>query len=237
MTGPPSPGGPCTRYLAPPGHGAPYLGTCRILSRERITFPCMVTRTYRVRTRRRPVASGAVKRARRRRFRMRRISFVLVLFFVVLLLFVVVALSGPSSGEGDTPALLPVETRTLPSPPNLPTMAQQPDMERVWDDAIAQDPTPGLATHSKIGTSGGRIALTFDDGPDRQTTPPILDELRQHDIEATFFVLGSKVKENPDLLRRIVEEGHTIGNHTYDHADLSALNKEQMRRELRSTQE
>jgi len=119
----------------------------------------------------------------------------------------------------------------------MPILAQQPDMERVWDAAIAQDPTPGLATHSKTGTSGGRIALTFDDGPDRQTTPPILDELRQHDIEATFFVLGSQVKENPDLLRRIVAEGHTIGNHTYDHADLSALNKEQMRRELRSTQE
>ena len=167
---------------------------------------------------------------------MRRISFVLVLFFLVLLLFFVVALSGSSSEDGDTPALLPVEARTLPSPPNLPTMAQQPDMEGVWDDAIAQDPTPGLAARSKIGTSGGRIALTFDDGPDRQTTPPILDELRERDIEATFFVLGRQVEKHPDLLRRIVAEGHTIGNHTYDHANLSGLNKEQMRRELRSTQ-
>lgn len=167
----------------------------------------------------------------------RRVAFVLVLFFVVVLLSFGVMLSGPSSGEGDTPAVLPVEARTLPSPPNLPTIAQRPDLERVWDAAIAQDPTPGLATHSKTGTSGGGIALTFDDGPDRQTTPPILDELRQHDIEATFFVLGSQVKENPDLLRRIVAEGHTIGNHTYDHADLSALNKEQMRLELQSTQE
>ena len=194
----------------------------------------MVTRTYRARTRRRPVASGAAKRARRRRFRMRRISFVLVLFFVVLLLFIVAMLSGSSSE--DTQVVVPVEARTLPIPPNLPTMAQQPDMEGVWDDAIAQDPTPALAARSKVGTSGGRIALTFDDGPDRQTTPPILDELRKHDIKATFFVLGRQVKKNPGLLRRIVAEGHTIGNHTYDHADLSGLNEKQMRRELRSTQ-
>jgi peptidoglycan/xylan/chitin deacetylase (PgdA/CDA1 family) len=196
----------------------------------------MVTRTYRERTRRRPVASAAVKRARRRRFRTRRISFVIVLLLVVMLLSFGMMLSGSSSEKGDTPALVPVKARTLPNPPNMPTLAQQPDMERVWDDAIAKDPTPGLATHSRIGTSGGRIALTFDDGPDRQTTPPILDELRKHDIEATFFVVGRQVKKNPDLLRRIVAEGHTIGNHTYDHADLSALNEEQMRRELRSTQ-
>jgi peptidoglycan/xylan/chitin deacetylase (PgdA/CDA1 family) len=153
---------------------------------------------------------------------MRRISFVLVLLFVVVLLFSVTMLSGSSSVN--TPALVPVEARTLPNPPNLPTISQ-PDMERVWKAAIAHDPTPALAARSKTGTSGGRIALTFDDGPDRQTTPPILDELRKHDIKATFFVL-----------RRIVAEGHTIGNHTYDHADLSDLNEEQMRRELRSTQ-
>jgi peptidoglycan/xylan/chitin deacetylase (PgdA/CDA1 family) len=165
----------------------------------------------------------------------RRISFVFVLFLIVVLVFIGTLLYG-SSERGYARAVLPVEARTLPSPPNLPTMAQQPDMERVWDAAIARDPTPGLATHSNIGTSGGRIALTFDDGPDRQTTPPILDELREHDIEATFFVLGREVKKNPDLLRRIVAEGHTIGNHTYDHSDLSGMNKEQMRRELRSTQ-
>jgi peptidoglycan/xylan/chitin deacetylase (PgdA/CDA1 family) len=155
-----------------------------------------------------------------------------------MLFYVGVALYGPSS-EGDTQALLPVEARTVPRPPGLqpPGVARQPDMERVWAAAIAQDSTPALATNSKTGTSGGRIALTFDDGPDRQTTPLVLDSLREHHIKATFFVLGRQIKKNPDLLRRIVAEGHTIGNHTYDHADLSALNKKQMRRELRSTQE
>jgi peptidoglycan/xylan/chitin deacetylase (PgdA/CDA1 family) len=110
-------------------------------------------------------------------------------------------------------------------------------MGQVWSAAIAQDPSPDLATHGKIGTSGGRIALTFDDGPDPRTTPRILDTLREHHLKATFFVVGMQVEENPSLLRRIVAEGHTIGNHTYNHADMSALNPRQMRLELQRTQE
>jgi len=56
-------------------------------------------------------------------------------------------------------------------------------------------------------------------------------------VKATFFVVGRQVAENPELLRRIVAEGHTVGNHTYDHADMSGLSAGQMRDELRSTQE
>jgi peptidoglycan-N-acetylglucosamine deacetylase len=93
-----------------------------------------------------------------------------------------------------------------------------------------------LATRGKTETSGGRIALTFDDGPDPRTTPPVLDTLREHGVKATFFVVGSQVEENPGLLRRIVREGHTIGNHTYDHANMSNLNPDEMRSELRNTQ-
>lgn len=109
-------------------------------------------------------------------------------------------------------------------------------MGRVWDAAIAQDPWPDLATHGRTGTSGRRIALTFDDGPDPRTTPRILDSLREHDLRATFFVLGRQVKESPGLLRRIVKEGHTIGNHTYNHTDMSDLSQKRMRLELRRTQ-
>jgi peptidoglycan/xylan/chitin deacetylase (PgdA/CDA1 family) len=59
--------------------------------------------------------------------------------------------------------------------------------------------------------------LTFDDGPSSNVTPRILDILKQNNIKATFFVIGSSVKENPDILRREEKEGHTIGNHTYTH--------------------
>ncbi len=162
----------------------------------------------------------------------RRISFVLALCFIMVLVFIVTLLYG-SSERGYARAVLPVEARTLPAPPH----PAPPDMEQVWSDALAQDTSPDLAIHGRTGTSGGRVAVTFDDGPDRRTTPLILDSLREHDLKATFFVLGRQVKKNPGLLRRIVQEGHTIGNHTYDHADMSALSPRQMRLELRSTQE
>ena len=59
--------------------------------------------------------------------------------------------------------------------------------------------------------------LTFDDGPSRTVTPQILDILAKYDIKATFFVVGKYAEKNPDILRRIYEEGHVIGNHTYSH--------------------
>ncbi|CAG7648921.1 hypothetical protein PAESOLCIP111_05734 [Paenibacillus solanacearum] len=60
------------------------------------------------------------------------------------------------------------------------------------------------------------VYLTFDDGPSKQT-PQVLDILREEDVKGTFFVLGEQVKARPELARRIVQEGHAIGNHTYNH--------------------
>ena len=62
-----------------------------------------------------------------------------------------------------------------------------------------------------------RVFLTFDDGPTTTVTPLILDLLKQEDIKATFFVLGNRVKANPDLVKREFEEGHYIANHGYTH--------------------
>jgi peptidoglycan/xylan/chitin deacetylase (PgdA/CDA1 family) len=62
-----------------------------------------------------------------------------------------------------------------------------------------------------------RLALTFDDGPDEEFTPKLLELLAQYDQRATFFVIGHKVKAHPDLVRRIVAEGHELGNHTLGH--------------------
>lgn len=59
--------------------------------------------------------------------------------------------------------------------------------------------------------------LTFDDGPSALITPKILEILKQHDIKATFFVIGKMAEQNPELIRRIQEEGHLICNHTYSH--------------------
>jgi len=61
------------------------------------------------------------------------------------------------------------------------------------------------------------IALTFDDGPDKEITSQILAILEKENIKATFFVIGNKIKENIELLKKINNEGHTIGNHSYSH--------------------
>jgi len=80
------------------------------------------------------------------------------------------------------------------------------------------------------------VALTFDDGPDRKWTPRILEILKEEGIHATFFIVGSAAEKNPDLVARIVREGHEIGIHTYTHPDLSETPKVQLDLELNATQ-
>lgn len=67
------------------------------------------------------------------------------------------------------------------------------------------------------------IYLTFDAGYENGNTAPILDALKKHQTPATFFVVGTYVKENPDLIMRMKEEGHIVGNHTYHHKDMSQI--------------
>ncbi len=81
-----------------------------------------------------------------------------------------------------------------------------------------------------------RIALTFDDGPNRSTTPKVLDMLKKRGLKATFFVLGQNIAGNEDILKRIVEEGHEVGNHTWSHPNLTTLSPEQVQREIVDTQ-
>lgn len=73
---------------------------------------------------------------------------------------------------------------------------------------------------SEAQTNRKIVALTFDDGPYPPYTGQILDILKEYHVPATFFVLGQNVEKFPDLARRIVAEGHQIGNHTYNHIDL-----------------
>lgn len=82
-----------------------------------------------------------------------------------------------------------------------------------------------------------RVALTFDDGPDAKYTPLILDELKKCDVKATFFVVGVQVNKYGDMLERIVKEGHAIGNHSWDHANLTKRTPEQIGEEIGKTDE
>ena len=67
------------------------------------------------------------------------------------------------------------------------------------------------------------VALTFDDGPDEKMTPRVLDVLGRYGIKATFFLTGRQVEKHPEIAKRIVEEGHMVGNHTYSHSPMFAL--------------
>lgn len=79
------------------------------------------------------------------------------------------------------------------------------------------------------------IALTFDDGPHPEHTPAVLDALREWGQTATFFVVGREAARHPELLQRIAAEGHTLGNHTYTHAEPRTLSAEAWGRELQET--
>jgi cellulose synthase/poly-beta-1,6-N-acetylglucosamine synthase-like glycosyltransferase/peptidoglycan/xylan/chitin deacetylase (PgdA/CDA1 family)/spore germination protein YaaH len=81
-----------------------------------------------------------------------------------------------------------------------------------------------------------QVAITFDDGPDPRWTPKILDILKAANVKATFFVVGVNAERYPSLVRRIVNEGHEIGNHTYYHPNLALCWPEHIRLELNSTQ-
>ena len=67
------------------------------------------------------------------------------------------------------------------------------------------------------------IYLTFDAGYENGNTEPILDALKKHGVSATFFLVGNYLETQPDLVRRMVEEGHTVGNHTYHHPDMGSI--------------
>ncbi len=81
------------------------------------------------------------------------------------------------------------------------------------------------------------VALTFDDGPTARYTLAILDALKEHHASATFFVLGSRADDFPEILQRMVLEGNEIGNHTFSHKQLTTLSKERVEDEIIATQE
>ena len=81
------------------------------------------------------------------------------------------------------------------------------------------------------------IYLTFDCGYENGNTPAILNALKRHNVQATFFVVGNFLRDNPELVKQMLKEGHTIGNHTFHHPDMSQIaTKETFSRELKSVE-
>ncbi|MEY2479623.1 MAG: peptidoglycan-N-acetylglucosamine deacetylase [Verrucomicrobiota bacterium] len=111
-----------------------------------------------------------------------------------------------------------------------------PDSQKTKPDvAPAATPAEPPITFNWVHVDGPYIALTFDDGPNDQLTPKLLDLLAAHHIKATFFVLGELVNTYPEIVQRAAREGHEIGNHSWSHPNLAKLSDEGVRQQLQKT--
>jgi peptidoglycan-N-acetylglucosamine deacetylase len=97
----------------------------------------------------------------------------------------------------------------------------------------------GFMSKIQHQASPRQVSLTFDDGPSAVTTPRLLDQLNDLGIKATFFVVGQNIAtaQGFSIIRRIAEEGHQIGNHSYSHANLTQLDASQIEQEIKQTED
>ena len=93
----------------------------------------------------------------------------------------------------------------------------------------------GYVSASATPVEAPKIALTFDDGPSAAWHPALLDGLKERGVKATFFLIGENADKNPEIVKRMAEEGHLIGNHTYHHVELTKVSENEARLELADT--
>ncbi|UYL07379.1 polysaccharide deacetylase family protein [Bdellovibrio sp. SKB1291214] len=139
--------------------------------------------------------------------------------FVAMSLAVLSFNSAFAQSEGEVSKLGPV-------PSNEELIQMQELQTQSFKNPLTDALTWGSCTYAirvPDKVTRGTIALTFDDGPNPQTTPIILDVLKKHDAKAVFFVLGGKIAGNENLIRRILKEGHHIANHSYNHPNFHTL--------------
>jgi cellulose synthase/poly-beta-1,6-N-acetylglucosamine synthase-like glycosyltransferase/peptidoglycan/xylan/chitin deacetylase (PgdA/CDA1 family) len=114
------------------------------------------------------------------------------------------------------------------------TVTEDRQTKLIADESYRSLPSPYVLDH--YGAQLRRVAISFDDGPDPQWTPKILDVLKREQVSATFFLIGSQAEKYPWLLQRIYNEGHEIGNHTWTHPDISNISHRQLGWELNATE-
>lgn len=116
----------------------------------------------------------------------------------------------------------------------------RPNDGRPWNDAGSLQLPRSVGakpSYSSVSINRPYVALTFDDGPHATNTPRLLDILRSRNVKATFYVVGTNVKRYPHILKRMIAEGHEIGNHTVTHGNLTKMSPDQIRQELRTSHE
>jgi len=157
---------------------------------------------------------------------MKKIAFMLITLIMSLSLFGTAVVVYANSS-----IITPGRTQVTVTPTTAPTeqLTAQPTQPAVTPTSVALKPQ-----FSEGDGSRPEIALTIDDGPSPYTWQ-MLSVLRQYGIHATFFVVGQNVQNYPDLVQQELADGHLVGNHTWDHADLTRLSANAIRREISKT--
>lgn len=153
----------------------------------------------------------------------------------LLSLFFLSACQVPSSISKST-ATMPLGSELKVALPPLIVGLEAP----TWEDVQpVEENAPGWSkpvndTYTRVSTGRKVVAITFDDGPHPENTPRLLDMLKERRIKATFYVVGNMVKYSPQLIRRMIAEGHEIGNHTVTHGNLARMSDDALRKELQA---
>lgn len=132
------------------------------------------------------------------------------------------------SVKGDMQLLNPKVDKSIPDLKGGPEVIPSPP---------AHTQTASQVFYNSKNRKLKQIALTFDDGPDAYYTPQILDILKQYNIKATFFIIGVRAEAHPEIVHRIFDEGHSIGNHTWDHPLMTKIQADKVQEEVDKTEE
>ncbi|OCT12722.1 hypothetical protein A8709_28430 [Paenibacillus pectinilyticus] len=149
----------------------------------------------------------------------------------VIILLMVMGITGCSKAVQTTSIVTVPKTEVI-----APVQVEVPQIvttEHVVSAADQKD--AAAAVINNVKKEGLRVALTFDDGPDEKYTPRILDILKKEQVKATFFVVGEHAKQHPQMMKKIVDEGHAIGNHSWDHLNLAQAATDKIQSEISST--
>jgi cellulose synthase/poly-beta-1,6-N-acetylglucosamine synthase-like glycosyltransferase/peptidoglycan/xylan/chitin deacetylase (PgdA/CDA1 family)/spore germination protein YaaH len=138
-----------------------------------------------------------------------------------------------TEGEGD---IIRVTGLPQPGKRTVEVDTDEPDPRKKLIDDEHMDVYPRTYAIEQYGYHANEVALSFDDGPDPKWTPKILDILRNKGVKGTFMLIGDEAQANVGLMKRVVREGHEIGNHTYTHPDISEISNRQLDLELRLTE-
>lgn len=137
----------------------------------------------------------------------------------------------PEGGNAAIPVQLPLQDLEEISLISTSNWEDQNSTEDISSDYFPEETVPS-SSEPADEEGNKQVALTFDDGPHPEYTTAVLDILSEYDARATFFVTGCRVPYYPDLIQRMVQEGHAVGNHTYTHCQLSNLTPQEMSEQL-----